>query len=171
MNTKKIALMGLFVGLLMLANIFTVQIIPPYFVLSFVLTLSFVAGWYLGPVKGFIVGILGDIVGCILHPLGPFNILVSLASGMIGLIFGFNHSKTNILKILATFLLVTLICTCGLNTLGLWLMYAATKKTFFAYLIVRLPWQLLNSTINCILSICIYKIFKRRTTYDNYLHA
>ena len=169
MNTKKIALMGLFVALIALANIFTIQIIPPYFVLSFVLTLSFIIGWHLGPIKGFLVCTLGDIVGCIIHPLGPFNILVNLASGMIGLIFGFNYPKTNSIKILCTFLIVTLICTCGLNTLGLWLMYAATKKTFFAYLIVRLPWQFINSIINYIISICIYNIFKRRK-YKNYLH-
>ena len=35
-NTKKITLMGLFVSLLVIANILTIQIIPPYFVLSFV---------------------------------------------------------------------------------------------------------------------------------------
>ena len=105
-TTQKIALMGLFVGLITLANIFTIQIIPPYFVLSFVLTISFLAGLYLGPIEGFIVCILGDLTGCIIHPLGPFNFLVNLASGIMGLIFGFNKNKTNIFKILLTFLIL-----------------------------------------------------------------
>ena len=169
-TTKKIALMGLFVGLITLANIFTIQIIPPYFVLSFVLTISFLAGLYLGPIEGFIVCILGDLTGCIIHPLGPFNFLVNLASGIMGLIFGFNKNKTNIFKILLTFLIVTLICTSGLNTLGLWLMYAVGKKTFFVYLLARLPWQLLNSAVNCTLSISVYEILKRRL-YDNCIHS
>mgnify|MGYP007077613122 FL=1 len=89
---------------------------------------------------------------------------------MMGFIFGFNKNKTNILKIILTFFIVTLICTCGLNTLGLWLFYGIGKKTFFAYLWVRLPWQLINSIINCIISISIYKILKR-SKYDNNLYT
>ena len=169
-NTKKIVLMGLFVSLLVIANILTIQIIPPYFVLSFVLTISFFVGYYLGSIEGTIVCFLGDFIGCIIHPLGPFNILVSLSCCMMGLIFGFNKNKTNILKIILTFLIVTIICTCGLSTLGLWLIYGFGKKTFFAYLWVRLPWQLINSVINCIITIIIYKILKR-SKYDNNLYA
>lgn len=169
-NTKKITLMGLFVSLLVIANILTIQIIPPYFVLSFVLTLSFFVGYYLGSIEGAIICFLGDFIGCIIHPLGPFNILVNLSCCMMGFIFGFNKNKTNILKIILTFFIVTLICTCGLNTLGLWLFYGIGKKTFFAYLWVRLPWQLINSIINCIISIGIYKILKR-SKYDNNLYT
>ena len=102
-NTKNITLMGLFVCILAIANILTIQIIPPYFILSFVLTISFFVGYYLGPIEGAIVCFLGDFIGCIIHPLGPFNVLVSLSCCMMGFIFGFNKNKTNILKIILTF--------------------------------------------------------------------
>ena len=162
-TTKQIALAGLFTSLLVMANTFTIQIIPPYFVMSLVLTISFIVGLFLGPVNSFIVCILADLIGCLIHPLGPYNILVGLSSGMIGLIFGFikKIEKPNVLTVINLYILVTLICTCFLNTMGLWLMYAVGKKTFFVYLSTRLPWQLITSGINCSLSMILFKIISK----------
>lgn len=170
-TTKQIALAGLFTSLLVIANTFTIQIIPPYFVMSLVLTISFIVGLFLGPIKSFIVCILADLIGCLIHPLGPYNILVGLSSGMIGLIFGFikKIEKPNMLAIMNLYILVTLICTCFLNTMGLWLMYAVGKKTFFVYLSVRLPWQLITSGINCSLSMILFKIISK-TKINMYLY-
>ena len=163
-TTKQIALAGLFTSLLVIANTFTIQIIPPYFVMSLVLTISFIVGLFLGPIKSFIVCILADLIGCLIHPLGPYNVLVGLSSGMIGLIFGFikKIEKPNMLTVINLYILVTLICTCFLNTMGLWLMYAVGKKTFFVYLSTRLPWQLITSGINCSLSIVAFKLLKKQ---------
>ena len=162
-TTKQIALAGLFTSLLVIANTFTIQIIPPYFVMSLVLTISVIVGLFLGPIKSFIVCILADLIGCLIHPLGPYNVLVGLSSGMIGLIFGFikKIEKPNMLTVINLYILVTLICTCFLNTMGLWLMYAVGKKTFFVYLSVRLPWQLITSGINCSLSMILFKIISK----------
>lgn len=163
-TTKQIALAGLFTALLVIANIFTIQIIPPYFVMSLVLTISFIVGLFLGPIKSFIICILADLIGCLIHPLGPYNILVGLSSGMIGLIFGFIEKieKPSVLTVINLYILVTLICTCFLNTMGLWLMYAVGKKTFFVYLSTRLPWQLITSGINCSLSIVVFKLLEKQ---------
>ena len=83
---------------------------------------------------------------------------------MIGLIFGFikKVEKPNVLTVINLYILVTLICTCFLNTMGLWLMYAVGKKTFFVYLSVRLPWQLITSGINCSLSIVAFKLLEKQ---------
>lgn len=163
-TTKQIALAGLFTSLLVIANIFTIQIIPPYFVMSLILTISFIVGLFLGPVNSFIVCILADLIGCLIHPLGPYNVLVGLSSGVIGLIFGFikKIEKPNVLTVINLYILVTLICTCFLNTMGLWLMYAVGKKTFFVYLSTRLPWQLITSGINCSLSIVAFKLLEKQ---------
>ena len=170
-TTKQIALAGLFTSLLVMANTFTIQIIPPYFVMSLVLTISFIVGLFLGPIKSFIVCILADLIGCLIHPLGPYNVLVGLSSGMIGLIFGFikKIEKPNMLTVINLYILVTLICTCFLNTMGLWLMYAVGKKTFFVYLSTRLPWQLITSVINCSLSMILFKIVSK-TKINMYLY-
>lgn len=170
-TTKQIALAGLFTSLLVIANTFTIQIIPPYFVMSLVLTISFIVGLFLGPINSFIVCILADLIGCLIHPLGPYNILVGLSSGMIGLIFGLMKKieKPNMLTVINLYILVTLICTCFLNTMGLWLMYAVGKKTFFVYLSARLPWQLITSVINCSLSMILFKIVSK-TKINMYLY-
>ena len=163
-TTKQIALAGLFTSLLVIANTFTIQIIPPYFVMSLVLTISFIVGLFLGPINSFIVCIFADLIGCLIHPLGPYNVLVGLSSGIIGLIFGFikKIEKPNVLTVINLYILVTLICTCFLNTMGLWLMYAVGKKTFFVYLSTRLPWQLITSGINCSLSIIVFKLLEKQ---------
>lgn len=158
-DTYRIALAGMLLGLLVVANIMTIQVIPPYFVLSFVLTIAFCIGNAFGPLGGFSLCFLGDLIGCIIYPFGPYNILVGLSSGLMGLIFGFLHNKKiKIWYLICIFLIVTLICTSGINTLGLWLMYAASKKTFWAYLVARLPYQLINSAVNCLITTIMYKI-------------
>ncbi len=170
-TTETLAFLGVFTAFLSLSNIFTFEIIPPYFVLSVVMTFSFLAGLFLGP-WAFIVCFLGDVIGCLIHPFGPYNFIVGLASGLSGLLFGVafllksifikkDNVFIDILLFLIAYILVALICTAGLNTLGLFLMYAKGKKTFFAYLSVRFPYQIAVSFINFILSTCLYFALKK----------
>lgn len=156
MKTKDIVYMGLFAAIAAAANIFTIQVFPPYFVISFVLIISFLIGVRFGPVYSFLVCFLGDLLGCIIHPFGPYNILIGVSNGLIGFIFGFlKNKKTTIWNTCLLFLIVTLFITSGLNTFALWLVYGLGKKTFWVYLSARLPYQILNSIFNCLLAVLL----------------
>lgn len=91
---------------------------------------NFFAGAFLGPLAGFLTGFLGDLIGCWLHPLGPINPFILLASGLMGFIPGvifklFRKSKHKHIDYVATatsMVLIFAICT-TINTIGVWLFY------------------------------------------------
>ncbi len=165
-TASKIATLGVLVALSTVTNMFSINVIPNLFALNFNHTVNFLTGAIFGPLFGFLSGILGDIIGCLIAPKGPYNILITIASGLPGLISGFSFllygkfvKKKSAFKLIAlsviTYIFITVIVTCGLNTYALWLMYSKGKKTFWVYLSVRVPFQLIVSAINLFLSISI----------------
>ncbi len=162
-DTQRICYTALFSSLCFVANILT-YFITPSSGLSAVITVCFFAGVLLGAKCGFLTGFIGDLLGAIIMPAGAYNPLIGIASGLLGFIPGviFSYFKGNgILKTVISFVLTLIVCTAGLNTFALFLMYGLGKKTFFAYLIVRLPYQILNMAINLTLSILIYSALKK----------
>lgn len=150
--TAKLTYAAVLTALAVVCNTFTI-FLASSISLSFVYVPCFLAGIILGPFWGFAVGLLGDVLGAIIHPLGPYLPLIGLASALIGGIPGavFRWGKGNdYFKLILSFVLVFAICTAGLNTYAL---YAAYSKggSFWAYLSVRLPWQILVIAVNFII--------------------
>ena len=162
-NTQKIVYIALLTALCTAVNVLTYYPVS-YIAISFTATVCFLAGFLLGAKAGFAVGFIGDLIGAILFPQGVYNPLIGLASGLMGLIPGvvFDYFGGNrYLKVVISAVLCLIICTSGLNTLGLYLIYGLGKKTFWAYLIVRLPWQVLVSAGNCALCILLAGILPK----------
>lgn len=135
-----------------------------YIAVSFTVTVCYVAGVMLGARRAFLVGFLGDFIGAILFPAGAYNPLIGLASGLAGFVFGFifeNFKGNYAVKTAIGFLVVLVFCTAFLNTFGLYLVYGLGKKSFYAYLIVRLPWQVIVSATNFVLSLIIFDVLRR----------
>jgi len=170
-ETQKIVYIAMLTAISTVLNYFTFYP-ASYIAVSFTATVCFVAGITLGANAGFAVGFIGDLIGAIIFPAGPYNPLIGLASGLMGFIPGiiFQYFKGNLyLKTVISAVLCLLICTSGINTFALWLMYGLGKKTFWAYLIVRLPWQALIATANCVLCIGIMGALKRISLTKFYL--
>ena len=156
-QTKKVTYTALFTALATLFNILTVDTGLQYFVISLVSIPCFLAGVKVGPVYAFVTGFTADVLGAIIHPLGPYLPLIGLASGLLGFIPGmvFKYFKGNAyLKAAISFILCLIICTAGLNTYALYSAYSK-GKTFFAYLALRFPFQAIVALINFILSLII----------------
>ncbi len=168
----RIAICATFTAIAVVANIFTIDTGLRYFVISLVAIPCFFAGVLLGPIDGFLVGIISDLLGCLIHPIGPFMPLITLSTGLFGLIPGiiFHYFKRgNIyVKAVISFLLCLLICTAGLNTVACWMMYAKGKKSFFVYLGVRFPFQSIVSAINATLSIALLASLRRIPSLKKY---
>lgn len=149
----------MFTGITLLLNIFTVDTGVKYFVLSFTYIPLFFAGVMINPVVGFLVGFLADLLGSFIHPLGPYNPLIGIASGLLGLIPGLISKikpLNDYVKAIISFVLMLVICTCGLNTYALFLMYSK-GKTFWAYLGVRFPFQVVVASINMVAVLALLK--------------
>lgn len=162
-NTQKIAYVAVLTALCTVTNFLTFY--PAnYIAVSFTSVICFLAGFMLDAKSGFAVGFIGDLVGAIIFPSGAYNPLIGIASGLIGFIAGiiFDCFKgNNVVKTIIFAVLTLVICTSGLNTFALWLMYGLGKKSFFAYLIARLPWQALMSLANCVICITLAEILPR----------
>lgn len=161
-KVKFIAYQAMFTALATLTNIYTIPFGGGSNFITLVYIPCFLAGIFLGPVAGFVVGAVGDILGLLIMPFGPWMPLITVASGLLGFIPGvvFKYAKiknTNA-KLIISILLCLIICTAGLNTLGTFLLYAVGKKTFFVYLGARLPVQCLLAAINFVIIGILLKV-------------
>lgn len=160
-STKIITYTAVFTALAAIANIFVIPLGGNTNFISLVYIPCFFAGIFLGPVLGFTVGVLADIIGMIINPLGAWLPLITLASGLLGLIpglvFKYVKVKSDTVKLLLSIYLCLIICTCGLNTLATYLAYSK-GKTFAMYLAVRVPTQLLVASINFVVIGALLKV-------------
>lgn len=164
-TTEKIATAGMLIALSIVVNVFGVQITPSNQI-TFVHTISAISGVTLGPILGFIIGFLGSCIGFFINPTGAYNVLFDISAGLSGVIYGlaftiyrkFIKNKSVIklsITLIIAFIIVTTVCTAGINTVACYVLYSSKTNSFFVYLFARLPFQLLVSLINCILSTTI----------------
>ncbi|MFA7663212.1 MAG: folate family ECF transporter S component [Clostridia bacterium] len=170
LSTKTIAYTAMFAAISVVLNAFTI----PFSILGTAVSFNYIpcvlAGAFLGPIPGLLVGLIGDGLGVIIAPKGPWIPLITLGSGMMGLIPGLTFKIKNVpplLLLLISFLGIYLVTTLTLNTLGLYLMYAQGRKTFWVYLAGRIPMQSLMLGINLAITYGLYlildkTIFKKR---------
>ncbi|MDR2047339.1 MAG: folate family ECF transporter S component [Clostridiales bacterium] len=172
-TTLRLAYTAVFIALSATMNI--AAITGPSNSVSFTYFVNFFAGMLLGPVSGFSVGFLGDLLGCIVSPKGPYIILIGISSGLLGLIpglimnlkvltrlgerFGGGRRFIKAAQILVSMALSALICTAGLNTLATFLIYSKAEHTFsnwIAYMSVRVPSQLPIVAANTLIILPLY---------------
>ena len=158
---KRLAYTGLFAALAVVANGFGIYL-PVFGVgASAQLTFSYIvcvmAGIFLGPVAGGIVGGAGDIIGWFIQPAGPFNVFITLGSILLGVIPGliFKLKIPPIAKIFISFALIFVCCTAGLNSFGIWFYYVRGKG-FFLFLAGRLATQSIVWAVNMALTAAMY---------------
>ncbi len=168
-QTKYIAYVAVLVALNALLNAFSLPLFGGIVEVSFTYIPCFIAGIFLGPIAGFIVGSMGDLLGMIINPHGAWIPLITLSCGMIGLITGliFKFSKLHpMANLIISIVIVFVVATLGINTYALYVVYAQGSKTFWVYLIGRLPTQSLVYVVNGIILYALYYPLKK-TVFKN----
>lgn len=161
---KRLAYLGVMTAIAVVTNCFSITVNSGANSISFNYFICSLAGIFFGPISGGIVGLLGDLIGCLIAPKGPFNPFIMIASALIGVLSGlaFKIPKLNIyIKIFLGYIFIFIVCTLGLNTFGLWFYYAQGKKSFIVYLIGRAPFQAINIAINIAITYVIYFPLKK----------
>lgn len=166
-TTLQLCVTGLLAALSVVFNAISITIGNDISI-TFTYLVSFVAGVFLGPVMGFSVGIIGDVVGCIIAPKGPYMITVTLSSGLMGvlpwLVFYFLRKLPKYLKIVLSFVLVFLVCTVAINTTTWYIVYNS-KSEYLVYLFTRSYTQgivvVINAWIMCLLYNPFEKLFRK----------
>lgn len=159
-KTRLIAYTAVMLALDVVANIFSIPLFGSNY-LSFTYAVCFISAVYLGLVPTVAISVFGDILGWLIAPQGAYNPFVGISSLLIGLLPSLILMLPNLnkyVKIAISFVVCAIVCTAGINTYGLWWMYAAAKgKTFWVYL-GRLPFQLIMVVVNAIIVFMIVRL-------------
>ncbi len=159
-RTQKLAYMSILSALSVVINM--LQVSTQYAQLSFVATVCFVAGVLLGPIEGFTVAFIGDLIAAVVAPMGVYSPIIGIATSLFGLVPGiiFAYFKGNVwVKGIISFVITFILSSVVLNTIGLALIYP--KVYVLTERLLLLPFTLLFHTINCVLSILLIKLLKR----------
>ncbi len=159
-KTQKSAYMAMLSALCVAVNIF--QIPTPMVQLSLVSTVACIAGVLLGPVEGFIVAFIGDLLAGIIAPLGVYSPIIGIGTSLFGLVpgvvFAFFKGKDYV-KLIISFSITFVLSTFLLNTIGLVLIYP--QYYVLTERLLTLPLTFSFAVVNCLLSLLILRTFKR----------
>ncbi len=188
-KTLKITCTAMLTALAVVANIFTIPLTPTKsIVLSFTLIPIFVAAIYFGVVPAMIVGFVSDLIAHFVHPLGAYNWFIALSCLLFGLIPAliYKCKLPKLAKLGISMAVCFVVCTCALNTFGLWLNYIVgvdpspigvvqwlkqnhqIDKSFWVYLGGRLPLQLVGTIVNGIVIALLQQTKVIQKTLDRF---
>ena len=181
--TMKIVLTAMLVALSTIINAYVTIRIGTEFKFSFLLLVYFISGYILGAPLGFVVGIVGDLLGWILFTDGAYNPIIGLSNGLFafipGIVFGLKRPFKKevkllefVVKTLICYMLSYLLCTVLLTSIGSWIYssYLQGKYgTLMAWFLYRAVAQLPNTLINLALTIAIFLPLKRVKALKKYL--
>ena len=162
-SAKKIAYIALLTAVSTIMNTLTMTVPGSGIAISFTYIPNFLAGYFFGPGAGFIVGVIGDVLGCIIWPKGAWLPLLTLSAGLMGAIPGLIRyiPIKQRWHVLLSYIAVYVVCSAGINTFTLWRAYAATKKTFWVYLIGKMPVSLINMIANLVINLMLMPVFDK----------
>ena len=168
-TTRYLTYMASLVALSIICKLISNEISSILPVPSLKMSISYVpwviSGIVLGPVGGAITAVIGDILGQLIIPTGGAILpLTLLANGLFpvfpALCYKLIPGKMDWLKVLSGFVLSTVVCTLGLNSLSLYLAYYS-NLTYLGYFVsMRLP-QLIATAINAVLILGLLPALKR----------
>lgn len=167
-KTLKLTSIAMMTALTIVTNLFTINITTNN-AISFTITICVLTGIYFGPLAAGIVGFTGDLVAHLIAPYGAYNLYIAISCTLFGVISGLVYKMRvhKLIKLAITLVLCFVICTCTLNTFGLWLQWVVgkepgiiglfeyfamdkggIKKSFWVYLGGRLPFMSINLAVN-----------------------
>lgn len=124
------------------------------------------AGIILGYKEAVLIGVIADIIGGLLFPVGPFFIGYTISNGLTGLVYGlllyskdFKVDKKFIIKLIISVLIVNLIINGCLNTF--WIILTTDKAVAF-FAPIRWIKQLIMIPVKFITTLLISKYLKKQ---------
>ena len=161
-RATRLAYLGVFTALAVVANIFSIDP-DPSLKISFTYLVAFFAGTFFGPVSGFAICFLGDFLGFLINAGGgTYWILTGVCSGLFAFIPGvvmnflpLSFRGAVYLKAAISVLLMYALVTCGLGAYSNYLyvklvVYAGREygKAFYVYLGGKIVFASIVSALN-----------------------
>ena len=158
-DTKMLAVMGVLIALeVVIAHFVTFR--PTQ---TIKLSLDFVpiviAGILFGPVPAMIIGMLADILGAFIFPVGPYFPGFTLTAALTGLLYGFLlHKGQPVIKIVIAVVIQQWVLSLLLNTFWLKILYG---MPYVPTLVTRLPQTAILTAVQLIFIPIIAKVIDK----------
>ena len=168
--TRRVTYMAVLIALAVVTKMFGIDL--PSGKVSLFYIPCYLAGAFFGPLFGFITGSVGDLLGFVLKGGIP-NPITTLGNGLMGWIVGIVFTvlpkiRPEIRLIIGAYISM-IICTLGVNTLGLAVVYGSPSLNLFQNyiswlwygVVPRFVFQPIVITVNLIIAVGLYFVLKR----------
>ena len=161
-ETRVLCLSAIMAAVFIVLYAFKLQLAPELRITFTFLPLA-LAGWLLGPVPAMLVGLVGDLIGCMLFPAGPYFPGFTLTQVLSGLIFGLFLYRKGAERIFFPVLLskisISIFLNVFLNALWLSMLYGKAWKIYAASHLFK---NLLAFPVELVLLFLIIKLLHTR---------
>lgn len=142
-------------AILVALNIILERFMPSYSVWNNNISFGFVtvafAACYLGVPYAIAVGGLGDLIGAVIKPFGPYFVGYTITNMLVGLCLGvFLYKKASVLRISIATIINKLICSLALNTIFIAVLYRGGIAAFWVVFVSRIPFVLLMIVVEIV---------------------
>ncbi len=139
-------------AVLVALNIILERFMPSYSVWNNNISFGFVtvafAACYLGAPYAIAVGGLGDLIGAVIKPFGPYFVGYTITNMLVGLCLGiFLYKKATVLRISVATVINKLVCSLALNTIFISILYRGGIAAFWVVFVSRIPFVLLMTAV------------------------
>jgi ECF transporter S component (folate family) len=142
-------------GILIALNIILERFMPSYSVWNNNISFGFItvafAACYLGIPYAVAVGGLGDLIGALIKPFGPYFVGYTLTNMLVGFILAiFLYKKATILRITLATLINKITTSLVINTIFISVLYRNGLDAFWVVFVGRLPFVTLMTAVEII---------------------
>ena len=164
-RNKKIILAAMFLTILVVLSRF-LSVKTPIMKISFAFIPTMLCATYLGWKWSVLVNVLGDLVGALLFPSGPYCVGYTITTAVAGLIYGLLlHKKSPEdlpgwkfgIRVIDAVILVAVVVNMGLNTVC---MSITMGKAFWPLLGTRIIKQLIMIPVHIMVFLGVERVFR-----------
>lgn len=128
------------------------------------ITVAF-AACYLGVPYAMAVAGLGDLIGAVIKPFGPYFVGFTITNLVVGLILGlFLKKNANVIKIGSAVIISKITCSLILNTIWVSILYRGGIDAFWTVFVTRVPF---NSVMAIIEILVITLLFSKNSRINH----
>ena len=143
-------------AILISVNVILERFVPTYSVWNNNISFGFVAvafaACYLGIPYAVAVGGLGDFIGALIKPFGPYFVGYTITNMLVGLVLGiFLYKKATVIKITIATVINKILFSLIANTIFISVLYRGGIAAFWVVLTSRIPFVLLMTAVEIVI--------------------
>lgn len=164
LTTKTLVVMALMVALKIILRQFTIYLTPSFKLINFDYLPGAMVSILYGPWAGLLFGFVGDTVGYLVKPIGPYFIGYTLSEMVLNFIYGLflYRRPLKVWRVVAANVTILLTVYYGLNYIWNTILYGTAASAFFTSVriinnLVQLPLSVLLLIITARMVLLAYK--------------